>query len=183
MPADNASTTTKALLSPLCLRNPTVTDAAQISNLVRESDALDANSRYAYLLLCDHFADTCLVASAGELVYGFVSAYRPPNRPGTIFVWQIGIAAAVRRRGLAKQLLHQLVALPACREVRYLEATVTPSNAASRRLFQSFAADLDVPCRIERCFTAEMFGCGKHEEEELFRIGPFANSIQEVQPI
>lgn len=30
------------------------------------SSALDANSRYAYLLLCYHFADTCVVAGRDQ---------------------------------------------------------------------------------------------------------------------
>jgi L-2,4-diaminobutyric acid acetyltransferase len=103
---------------------------------------------------------------------GFVIAYRPPDRNDVIFVWQIGTAVQARRRGLARRLLHELVSLPACQEVEFLEATVSQSNRASRRLFESFAQDRGVPCRVAQGFTAEMFGNGVHEPEELFRIGP-----------
>ena len=178
MPADNVFTATETSSAQLILRRPNIDDAAAIWQLVRAGD-LDDNSCYAYLLLCDHFADTCLVAAVNQEICGFVAAYRPPIRPNVVFVWQIGVAAAARRQGVAKRLLHALVSLPACREVRFLEATVTPSNAASRRLFQSLATDLGVPCHIEQGFAAKMLGCEDHEQEELFRIGPFADSIQE----
>ena len=154
-------------------RTASLPDACKIWQLVGNSGVLDENSRYCYLLLCRDFSDTCVVACRDDEIVGFVTAYRPPNRPNVVFVWQIGVAEAARGRGLARSLLDTLVALPVCQNVHFLEATVTPSNTASRRLFQSFAKSLNVPCTIERGFTAELFGSGDHEEEQLFRIGPF----------
>ena len=139
--------------------------------LVRDSGVLDANSPYAYLLLCDHFADTCLAAFRCDELVGFVTAYRPPIRPNSIFVWQIGVAATARGCGLGKRLLRNLLALPACRDVRFLEATITPSNAASWRLFESVARDLGVRLETQVGFRAEDFG-SSHEEERLLIIGP-----------
>ena len=186
MPADNQSTATHASASSVSFRAAELSDAAAIWELVVESKVLDPNSRYCYLLLCRDFSDTCVVACRDSEVVGFVTGYRPPEQPDVVFVWQIGIAKSARRQGLAKRLLHSLVSVPACEEVRFLQATVTPSNVASRRLFESFAEDLDVPCRIRQGFTAEMFDRGgsaeEHEDEELFCIGPFADSPKENQP-
>lgn len=181
VPADSLTTVTDHRdLTALSIRTAELADAPQIHHLVAESGILDANSLYCYLLLCRDFADTIVVATRDTQVVGFVTAYRPPEHPDTVFVWQVGVAEAVRRQGLAKRLLHNLVTLPACREVRFLEATVTPSNAASRQLFEAFARDLGADCHIRQGFTTEMFGDGNHETEQLFRIGPFATTTQEI---
>ena len=145
-----------------------------------DSGALDLNSLYCYLLLCSDFADTSVVACGGSAVLGFVMAYRPPPRRHTVFVWQIGVAAPYRGQRLGNRLLHELIALPACRDVFYLEATVTPSNTASRRLFQSFAGDLAVPCQVSPRFAGELFGTGNHEAEEQYRIGPITHISEEA---
>ncbi len=158
-------------------RTVRLADAGSISKLAAESRVLDENSHYCYLLLCRDFAETCVVGCRGSEVVGFVTAYRPPNRPDVIFVWQIGVAEASRGQGLATGLLSALIAQPACRSTRFLEATVTPSNTASRRLFESFAKTLQVPCSIEEGFTAAQFNHGTHEEEELYRIGPLPASL------
>jgi L-2,4-diaminobutyric acid acetyltransferase len=158
----------------ITFRGTTTADGAEIWRLVRESGVLDENSCYAYLLLCRDFADTCLVAErVGEIV-GFVTAYRPPNRSESIFVWQIGVAAAARKQGLGKRLLKQLLARPACSDVRFLEATVSPSNRASRRLFESVAEELGVACDVSAGFAASDFRYqdADHDAEDLFRIGP-----------
>jgi len=180
VPADNLSNATRTLdTTAITFRTATLPDAGKIWQLVGKSGVLDENSRYCYLLLCRDFSETCVVACREDEIVGFVTAYRPPTRCDTVFVWQIGVAEQVRGQGVAKCLLHTLVSLPACREVRFLEATVTPSNVASRRLFESFAESLGLPCLMEQEFTPELFGDGGHEEEDLFRIGPFPVSPME----
>ena len=154
------------------MRPPGLDDAAAIWALVRESKVLDLNSPYAYLLLCSDFAETCVVAeSAGRLV-GFVGAYRPPPRPHSVFVWQIVTAREARRSGLGASLLDSLLARRACRGAQFVEATVTPSNEASRALFQGFAQRRGVPLLCEPAFAGELFPTADHEEEVRVRIGP-----------
>jgi L-2,4-diaminobutyric acid acetyltransferase len=139
---------------------------------------LDLNSRYAYLLLCEHFADTCVTASAGECVVGFVSAYKPPAQDRTIFVWQVAVDAQARSQGVAKQMLRELLARPAARACEYLETTVSPSNTASRRLFHSLARELGARVNEELLFAEGHFGGEDHECEMLIRIGPFQGKQQ-----
>jgi L-2,4-diaminobutyric acid acetyltransferase len=156
------------------LRSPKRADAPALHRLVLESEALEANTCYAYLLLATDFAATSVVAEEDGEVVGFVAAYRPPPRPDAVFVWQIGVAAKARGRGLARRLLEALVALPACADVHFLEATVGTSNVASQRLFTAAARALGVPCRRETGFVAADFGDSAHEDEERFRIGPLS---------
>ncbi|WP_197525743.1 diaminobutyrate acetyltransferase [Pseudobythopirellula maris] len=153
-------------------------DAGEIERLVRDSGVLDVNSLYAYLLLCDHFGQTCLVAErasgepgAADGLAGFLTSYLPPAKPGVAFVWQVGVADWARKQGLAKRLLGRLIGLPELAETRYLETTITDSNLASRRLFTSFAEQIGASVRNDTGYTTADLG-GEHEAEKLYRIGP-----------
>lgn len=157
----------------LVVRNVTVDDAAEIRRIVCDSGVLDVNSLYTYLLLCRQFRSTCLVAETAGRVAGFVTAWKPPEEPDTIFVWQIGVDAGARGRGVASRLLDRLLGLPACREVDYLTTTITPDNKPSQALFRSLADRLHAECRVTAYFERSLFN-GAHEPEELFRIGPIS---------
>lgn len=145
-------------------------DGARMYQLVKEMGGLELNTAYFYVLFCIDFADTCVVAEVGGELAGFVLGHRPPARPDTIFVWQVGVAPFMRKRGMARRLLdafHQHNP-----DARWLEASVTPGNTASRKLFRAFARDHGVDCDVSDFMLAEYFPDG-HEPEELFRIGPF----------
>jgi L-2,4-diaminobutyric acid acetyltransferase len=125
--------------------------------------------------LCHHFSGTCLVAEAGDQLAGFTLAYCPPGRSDTLFVWQIGVCGTARGRGLGSRMLDELLRRHAASGVRFLEATVTPSNSASRALFESLARRQDVECQVTPLFSSEMFPRhAAHEAEHLFRIGPLS---------
>jgi len=157
----------------LVLREPCISDGARICALVESCKPLDRNSAYCYLLLCHHFAHTCMVAESAGKIVAFLSGYRPPDREGVFFVWQVAVAPSMRGRGLGKRLLREVLKRPALISCRFLETTITPSNDASRRLFSSLARDLEARCAVSSCFSDEDFGGEDHEAEHLFRIGPF----------
>jgi len=165
--AAQAPTTTRDLR----IDSPSPPDGGRIWELVRELDALEENSAYAYLLFCKHFADACVVAEQDDRLAGFVLAYPPPVSDDTVFVWQVGVAPWARRRGVGMRMLEALV--DRLDDVEYLEASVTPDNTASRRLFRAFADRCDAPCEVREFLPADLFP-GNHEDEELFRIGPLA---------
>jgi L-2,4-diaminobutyric acid acetyltransferase len=170
----DAEPTSKRIL----LRVPTPQDAASIWQLVRQSGVLDPNSCYLYLLLCRDFDQTCVVAERDSEVIGFVSGYRPPARPEVLFIWQVGVCASVRRQGLGLSMLCAVLDR-ARREssVRFLEATVAPSNQASYRLFGSLASRFGATLTQHQGFTGSNFPEGDHEAEPLIRIGPFDNDL------
>lgn len=154
-------------------RKPTIEDGTLIWQLVRDSGTLDLNSTYCYLLLCKHFSETCAVAEANGKIVGFVIAYLLPQRADTLFVWQIGITHTMRGQGLATRLLQELLQRDVCHCVRFVEATVGPTNQASRALFTALAQRLNTELTEQPCFDAALFPHGNHEAENLFRIGPF----------
>jgi len=153
------------------VRPPTERDAAPLWHLLGRTGSLERNTCYAYLLLCTHFADTCLVAEEDGELRGFVLAYRPPASPEDVFVWQVGVAPEARGAGLAGRLLDALIERPACADAAYLTATVSPDNLPSRRLFHALARRRGVPCETSPGFSAGLFA-GPHEDEHLLRIGP-----------
>lgn len=158
----------------MTIRSPRAPDASAIWNLVEKSGALDSNSPYAYLLLCTDFSDTGAVAEANGEIVGFVLGYRPPARPETYFVWQIALADAYRGHGIASALLDAVIDRMLPLGVTFLEATVTPSNAASWALFRGFAGRAGAQCRELPAFSSELFPDRGHEEEVRIRIGPLA---------
>jgi L-2,4-diaminobutyric acid acetyltransferase len=165
----------------LQFRAPRADDGAAMWSLVREIDGLELNSAYFYVLFCVDFAQTCAVAEVDGRLAGFVLGHRPPQRPDTVFVWQIGVASWMRRQGLAGRLLEALLARQSP-PARWLEATVAPDNTASARLFRGFARDHAVACEDADFMAAELFP-GDHPAERLFRIGPLPpHTTQEPTP-
>jgi len=136
---------------------------------------LDANSVYAYLLIAEHFDRTSVVAEVDGQLGGFISAYCPPDKPDTVFVWQVGVSDKGRGQGLATRMLFEILLRPACARVSYLETTISPSNTASMALFRGLGSKLDTGVVEAELFAPELFGPGdSHEAEILFRIGPFS---------
>ena len=144
-------------------------DGKAMYELVKEMGGLELNTAYFYILFCIDFADTCVVAEVDGKLAGFVLGHRPPERPDAVFVWQVGVAPWMRKQGLARKLLEAFLAQNP--DARWLEASVTPDNTASRKLFKSVARDRGVDCAIEDYMPAKLFPDG-HEAEDLFRIGP-----------
>ncbi|WP_127478152.1 diaminobutyrate acetyltransferase [Sulfurivermis fontis] len=164
-----------AAADTLLLRKPHLADGQAVHALVRRCPPLDLNSSYSYFLLCSHHADTCVVAEQAGALAGFLSAYRLPQVPHTLFVWQVAVDAAARGHGLAGRMLEELLVRPSCAGVQFIETTVSPSNLASRRVFERFAAQRHTVWQEEVFLTRGHFGSEAHEEEILLRIGPLAD--------
>ncbi|MFI9582962.1 diaminobutyrate acetyltransferase [Streptomyces sp. NPDC052236] len=154
---------------------PRVEDGAAIWRIARDSEVLDLNSSYSYLLWCRDFAATSAVArgSDGEPI-AFVTGYVRPDHPEALVVWQVAVDRSHRGQGLAGVLLDALTARvvggPGIREV---ETTVTPDNTASDRLFTSYAQRHGARLEREVLFDGGLFPEGTaHQPEVLYRIGP-----------
>jgi len=158
----------------IVLRRPTLEDGAAVHALIAGSPPLDVNSTYAYLLLCHHFAETCVVAELDGKLVGFISGYIPPAQTDTFFVWQVAVHSDARGRGLGTSMLRYLLQSRNIGHIRYLDTTVSPSNQASRAMFARLARDLETVISEQPLFPKSLFGEGAgHEDEMLLRIGPF----------
>lgn len=159
------------------LRRPRKGDGIEMWSLAQASENLETNTAYCYVLLADHFRDTCVVAERNGRIVGMVAAFVSPKSPDTVFVWQVGVDASARGHGLARRMIVNLLERPALAGLPFLEATVAPSNGASAALFESVARALGAQFAIEAGYAEKDFPDG-HEAERTFRIGPIPGRPQ-----
>ncbi|MFF3223999.1 diaminobutyrate acetyltransferase [Nocardia suismassiliense] len=160
------------------LRAPRVADGAQLWRIAKDSEVLDTNSSYAYVLWCRDFATTSVVAEVNGRVVGFVIGYVRPQAPDTVFVWQVAVDRAQQGKGTGAQLLHALLNNVAAQGVSKLETTISPDNAASIALFTSVARRRDARITKRPLFDAGVFP-DSHAPEDLYLIAPTARTTQE----
>lgn len=154
-------------------RIPRPEDGINVHGLVALCPPLDPNSVYCNLLQCTHFAGTSVAAEMnGELV-GFVSGYCPPERPDTLFVWQVAVGEQARGRGLATRMIKSILQRPQNSHCHYIETSITGDNQASWALFEGLADKLGTSLEKSVMFDENRHFAGRHSTEYLARIGPF----------
>ncbi len=161
--------------SSVVIRSPRIGDGAPMWRIAVDSQVLDANSSYAYLLWCRDFRSTSVVAEIDGDIAGFVTGYLRPEAPEVVFVWQVAVDHAYRGRGIGVAMLDHLVNDAAEHGISTLETTVSPDNEASVAMFASLARRRGAQMIRESLFAPEDFPDG-HEPEDLYRISPLRNS-------
>jgi len=158
---------------------------SQVTDLVKRCPPLDTNSIYCNLLQCEHFSATsCAVLTSDKELVGFVSGYLKPSKlvehhSDTLFIWQVAVDSSQRGKSLGMQMMLHILSRATCRQVKYLETTVTQSNAASIAMFSKLAQSLGTPeIKKSILFDKQKHFLGLHDSEELFRIGPFNQPAQ-----
>jgi L-2,4-diaminobutyric acid acetyltransferase len=126
---------------------------------------------------CEVFGETSIVAFEEEVdkePVGFISGFIHPEKPDTLFIWQVVVHESTRGQGLATRMLNELLEREGCSDVEYIEATVGTSNIPSNNLFIGIARNFHANYRISRYFDSEDFPEDEeeHEAELLYRIGP-----------
>lgn len=156
----------------ILLREPKPTDGARLHSLIAACPPLDENSVYCNLLQCSHFAATTVVAERNGALVGAISGYLLPERPDTLFIWQVAVSEQARGAGLAVRMLDHIVQRDYCAGVSYMETTVTGDNEASWAMFQRFASNWGAQLARSVCFDRAEHFQGHHDTEFLARIGP-----------
>ncbi|WP_272506016.1 diaminobutyrate acetyltransferase [Natronobacillus azotifigens] len=167
----NNQTETIAKIDNIQFAPPSSKDGAAMWKLVNRS-TLDENSAYKYIMMSSYFSKTCVVAKHENQLVGFITGFVPPEQTDTIFVWQIGVDPDFQGQGIASKLLQALLDQQKSNQIRFVEATITPSNKASQTLFKKFARKHQTDCLIQPFFTEDLFPDNSFEEELKFRIGP-----------
>lgn len=153
------------------IRKPQARDGYEIHQLIANSPPLDVNSVYCYYLLSEHFNQSCVVAESQGRVVGFLSAYRIPQRPQSLFVWQVVVNRALRGKQIAWRMLTSLLQRYSSGEISQVEATVNPDNVASRGLFERLATEQGSKVEEEVFLEATAFGVkDNHDSEILLRV-------------
>lgn len=162
------------------LRTPEIRDGARLWEIAKDSQVLDTNSSYAYLLWCRDFAATSVVAEVDGRVAGFVIGYLRPESPRTVFVWQVAVDHDQRGRGLGVAMLDRLVDNlidAGGHGVDALETTVSPDNPASIAMFAALARRRGAEMAKTELFTPGDFP-DSHIAEDLYRIAPIARKTE-----
>lgn len=157
----------------LVLRPPSADDGPALYELIAACPPLDQNSRYCNLLQVSHFAQTAVVAELDGELAGSITGYLKPGDPETLFIWQVAVHERARGQSLATRMMDDIVDRDVCRDVRYMETTIDPGNAASWRAFEKFAEARNAPSDQSLLFSRERHFAGTHGDEVLLRIGPF----------
>jgi L-2,4-diaminobutyric acid acetyltransferase len=160
-------------LENLELRSPSLEDGMAVFRLVKNCPPLDTNSSYCNLLQCSHFSSTSVAAEIDGEIVGFISGYALPERPNTLFIWQVAVGEQARGAGLASRMLKHILARPHCTDITYLETTITEDNQASWALFKSLAKALPADFSSSEWMDKDAHFAGQHDSEALVRIGPF----------
>lgn len=165
------------------LRMPVDTDGMAVHQLIAQCPPLDTNSAYCNLLQCAHFGMTSVVAERGEELVGFISGYRIPSRPQTLFIWQVAVSASGRGQGLAGRMLDHILDRRGNTDISHMETTVTEDNEASWALFESLAKKRNATLKRTVMFDRERHFHGSHATEMLATIGPLQRPVlQAPQP-
>lgn len=163
-------------LEKVIFKQPTLEDGMAVFRLIQSCPPLDTNSSYCNLLQASHFADTSIAAEIdGELV-GFISGYILPARPNTLFVWQVAVAEQARGLGLASRMLQGILGRSQCKDVSYLETTITEDNLASWALFKNLAKKISADFQSSEWMDKTTHFDDQHDSEALVRIGPITHS-------
>jgi len=156
----------------ISFRAPDAEDGFRVHKLIASCKPLDENSIYCNLLQCSHFSGTCCVAEVNGHIAGFVSGYRLPEKPDTLFIWQVAVSEDARGNGLASRMIESLLLRPGCEGVHFLEATITADNSASWGLFEGLAKKLSTELLRGDMFDRDRHFNGQHESELRMQLGP-----------
>lgn len=162
-------------IASVVLRKPGAEDGYPVHKLISEIPELDSNSSYCNLLQCSHFSETSVLAEQDAEIFGFISGYRKPETPSTLFIWQVAVASKARGKGLASKMLQVLFNREATHPISYIETTITAENSASWALFKRLAEDCGAPLKRSLIFDRTDHFNDKHDSEFLARIGPLSN--------
>ena len=163
--------TAPSTVLPIDYRTPTVSDGTRLWEIASDSQVLDVNSSYAYVLWCHDFADTSIVAEVDGRAVGFVTGYRRPADPSTLMVWQVAVDDDFRGHGIAAKMLHQLFDRVRRSSVVAMHTTISPDNVASQRLFASVARDRGLDFVRRDLFAVDDFP-DAHQPEDLYMLEP-----------
>jgi diaminobutyrate acetyltransferase len=127
---------------------------------------LDLNSPYAYVMWAEYQEATSIVAEAEDELVGFVTGFRVPGAPDTVFVWQIAVDERQRGAGIGGRMLDELVGRTGA---HFIEATVTPDNGPSTALFRALGARHGNDVEETLAYGEHLFPEG-HDAEIRFRV-------------
>lgn len=150
------------------LRTPEAEDTCRITDLADGFASGEAYAPQGDFMNNAAFRDTSVVAELEGEVVGFVTAYRLPYDPQTLFVWHADVAEAARDRGLASRMLGHLMRQEACVGITRVQTTITSMDERAWTLFRRFARWQCSHMEIQPFITRALFT--RHEADHLVTV-------------
>ncbi|MGF1695760.1 diaminobutyrate acetyltransferase [Vibrio lamellibrachiae] len=149
---------------------PKAEDGDDVYSLIASCPPLDVNSSYCNFLQSTHFSQTCVLARCDGDIAGFISGYRKPDEPNTLFVWQVAVSPRYRGKGLAYSMLEELLNRDILSDVDAVETTITEENDASWALFKKLDKCNGERGEVSTFLDEKTHFKGKHDTEYLYQI-------------
>lgn len=159
------------------LRQPEPEDSARIDALAGGFTSHGMSSLQGSLMSHDGFRETSVLAEQDGALIGFVSAYRLPNDPQTLFVWRVDVSETARDTGLASLMMGHLMRVQACDGVTRVQTAIKPSDESAWTLFRRFARWQRSRMDIQPFITQALTPFNQHDTEMMVTIrvgGPSA---------
>ncbi len=121
------------------------------------------HDEYLYWVLTEYYPSTSFVCEDSGCIVGFVSGLQSVEQ-STIFVWQICIHPAHRRKGLGSRLLKSLFDRIVEDNLDNMQLSITKENLSSYQLFENFAAEHSLTMELLK--TVHVSG----SSENVYRI-------------
>lgn len=116
--------------------SPKERDAAEVSRFVASSPPLESYPEHIYRIMFRYFGKTCFVVRCGKTIAGFLLGVVSRTLPDTYFLWQVGVAPFMRKKGMGAKLVslaENKAKECGCKKIRL---TIDPRNAPSQKLFE-----------------------------------------------
>lgn len=152
------------------LRSPEAADVDRIEDLMEEFTSRDFSSLKGDLVYNPAFRETSVVAELEGKIVGFVSAYRLPFDPETLFIWHVDVAESARDTGLSSLMLGHLMRQLSCVEVRRVQTAIPQCDERAWALFRRFARWQRSRMEIQPFITQALTPFARHEVDHLVTI-------------
>ena len=108
----------------------------EIHQLVEELEGLVHHPVHFYNIMIRYFGNSFFIAKENDKIIGFVWGFVSQTDPQVCFLWQIGVSANFRGKGISGKLLGSFIHFAAEKGCKLVRATVEPGNIASWKLFE-----------------------------------------------
>ncbi len=141
-----------------------VNDIDQIKRIVTRCKGLILHTDYTYWTLLYNFRNLCFGIEKKNEMIGFITGVKNSTSKDTLFVWQLGVLSAHRRKGYATKLLQEFVHSASkigCKKIRF---TIEKPNSKSKNFFFAFAQ--------EKGYSIKSAGSvDSHEFKTIYEMG------------
>ena len=151
-------------------RPPKLQDGHNIHHLISHCSPLDENSPYCNFLQASLFNQSSILAESKGQTVGFISGMLNPDRPHSLFIWQVAVSPEMRAEGLAYSMLKSLLDRKNLQFIEVVETTITQSNTPSWALFKKIDLLYGNHGSVRLFLDKEAHFKGKQETEYLYRI-------------